>query len=72
MVFSIFRRSFNGRWVFVHSFSSLAYCKKYCSKHFPGCDVRITRHLPFDDPIKIYDFSVLESGSVIDCHYYGY
>lgn len=63
MVYSIYYHAFySGAWVFVHSFSSLAYCKKYVLKHFRNDLIRITRHKPFEDPVKVYDFVVESQG----------
>ena len=67
MMYSIFRWStYSSRWVFVHSFSSLSYCKKYILKNLFASLVKVTRHLPFDDPDRTYFFDVTSSG-VVPC-----
>lgn len=64
IVYSLFVRTAGGTWHFVHSYSSLAYCRKYASQHLRNCSVRVTRHLPFYDPIRIYNYTVDEDGVV--------
>ena len=67
MVYSIFRWStYSSNWVFVHSFSSLSYCKKYILKHLVGQQIKVTRHLPFEDPDRSYFYDVTPS-VVVPC-----
>lgn len=62
-IYSLYRRTFYGSWVYCKSFSSLSYAKARALKFYlpAGIEFRIVRHLPFEDPDFIYYYNGRDS-----------